>query len=199
MVGTPPPDAFMYDDAVAVALLLTFVGGMVYWRKRYRWVVALLFCVQGALLALLAARAFRLAYPVTPTWQLLTAYFGVLAVYLILKQMLYHWVNQIFFSKAQNALWRRSYASLLSLETGGIFPLLLLFTYLHIDAKIVAICLAVLLLFVKFWLLLKGFSLFFAKNHGFLAVFVYFCTLEGTPFVVLCASLIEITRSLITL
>lgn len=199
MAGTPPPDVFMYDDTVVVALLLTVVGGMVYWRKRYRWVVALLFCVQGALLSLVAARAFRLAYPVTPTWQLLTAYFAVLAAYLVLKQMLYHWVNHIFFSKAQNVLWQRSYASLLALETVGIFPLLLLFTYLHVDAQIVAICLAVLLLFVKFRLLLRGFSLFFSKNHGFLAVFVYFCTLEGTPFVVLCASLIEITRSLITL
>lgn len=76
------------------------------------------------------------------------------------------------------------------------FPLLLLLIYFQIDLKIVLISGLTLLLIVKILLLLKCFSTFFEKFYGILHLFVYFCTLEAAPVVVLWTILKEFTKGL---
>ena len=96
----------------------------------------------------------------------------------------------------QEAAWRSYFASVLRVETIAISPVVLMFVFLHIDILLAFEILAGVLLFVKIWLLWRCFSVFFKKKHGILHLFVYFCTLEGAPIVVLCTSLIEITSTL---
>ena len=184
------------NDAIVVTLLLSLVCGMVYWRKRKRALVALLFCVQCALLIFISVHDFHLVSPVTPSWLLLGVYTLVMGGYLCIKQGLYHWVHQIFFPKDQRLLWRNKYAFLLMVETVTMSPVVLVFIFLHLNILLAFQILAVVLLFVKIWLLWQCFSVFFRKKHGYLHLFVYFCTLEGAPLMVLSASVIEITRSL---
>lgn len=196
MKGTPITPTAANSDTVIVTLLIALLCGMTYWRQRQRVIIALLFCVQVPLLALITARHIHLPSPVIPDWMLMLVYGLIMGAYLGLKQGLYHWVNNIFFSKDQCTKWRTHFTSLLRVETIAIAPVVLVFVFLRIDILLAFEILAGVLLFVKIWLLWRCFSVFFKKKHGVLHLFVYFCTLEGAPLVVLCASLIEITSTL---
>jgi hypothetical protein len=196
MKGTPITPSAAHSDTVVVTLLIALLCGMTDWRHPQRVLIALLFCVQVALLALITARYIHLASPIVPNWELMLAYALVMFAYLALKQGLYHWVNNIFFTKDQRAKWRTHFTSVLRVETIATSPVVLMFVFLRIDILLAFEILAGVLLFVKIWLLLRCFSVFFKKKHGILHLFVYFCTLEGAPIVVLCTSLIEITSTL---
>lgn len=165
-------------------------------KEGRRMLVAILFCMESALLTSAVAGMAGLSnYLVTPTL-LLGIYALVFLVYIAFKQFLYHVVHGIFFSRQQNTLWRNCFAFLFFLETALMFPLLLIIVFLPINAFWPLFIGAIALLFFKIVLLFKCFSTFFRKKYGILHLFVYFCTLEGTPAVILGASLIEITRNL---
>lgn len=165
-------------------------------KEGRRMLIAILFCMESALLtSAVASTAGFFNYIMQPAL-LLSIYALVFLIYITLKQFLYHVVHGIFFSREQNTLWRNRFAFLLFIETALMFPLLLVIVFLPINAFWPLFIGAIALLFVKIVLLFKCFSTFFRKKYGFLHLFVYFCTLEGTPAVMLGASLIEITRNL---
>jgi len=165
-------------------------------REGRRMLIAILFCIESALLTSFLSRQTGLANYTVPPAILLVIYALVFLAYLAFKQFFYHLLHGIFFTRNQSILWRNHFAFLFCMETIVMFPLLLVIIFLQIDIRSVLFVGVITLLFVKIVLLFKCFSTFFRKKYGFLHLFVYFCTLEGTPAVMLVASLIEITRNL---
>ena len=196
VAGMPAVNTSFHNDTIIITLLLAIVCAMTYWRTRKHAVVVVLFCILGALLTLITSRYYHLSSPVTPDWLLLVIYAILMGAYLGVKKSLYHGVNRVFFSTAQQGLWRRHYTYLLMVETMAFLPIVFLSVFTPLGVLFTFQMLVVVLLFVKIWLLWRCYSVFFRKKHGLLHLFVYFCTLESTPFVVLCASVIIITRSL---
>ena len=165
MAGTPIGETTVHSDTFIITLLLSIVCTMIYWRKRKRALVAVQFCILGALMALIASHHLHLPCPVTPDWVFVIAYALILGAYLGVKQVLYHWVHHVFFSKAQRAQWRRYYSSLLMVETAAFYPIVLLFAFLPLNIIIASQMFLLVLLFVKIWLLWRCFSVFFQKKH----------------------------------
>lgn len=114
-------------------------------------------------------------------FQLLGIYILCCWIFLGVRQLLYTFVNWIFFDKEQREAWIKSYSFLIAAEGLLLFPLALITVYSYIPAVYVAWCLCILLVVVKLLLLYKTFGIFFSKNHGFLHLIVYFCALEILP------------------
>ena len=187
----------MHSNTAIVALLCAWVCVMFYAHYRKRGFIAILFTILGAWLAVVAAYRFNLVAPIVPYWLVYLCYLLIMFSYLVIKQGLYHWVNGLFFSKAQCERWRNRYAHILVVETALLFPVTLSLSFQWIDTVWSLQIALVVLLFVNLWLLLEGFKVFFRKKYGYLLVFPYFCALEGVAFTALCALMIEITHTLI--
>lgn len=159
-----------------------------------RIIIALLFSLQGAIALLAVTQILDVAPQTISPWLLAGIYALLFFLFLIVKQLLYHFAHSVFFSSAQRHRWREDYAFLFAAESLLFFPLLLLLVYLQLDLKIIAVLGLAVLLFVKILLLFKCFSAFFEKCYGILHLFVYFCTLEAAPLVVLWTFLVELTQ-----
>ena len=223
--GKPIADVLSRSDVFVATLLVCFLLFMVLWRllgphwrdtlsdffyptphltdavkaKRRegrRMLVAILFCLESALLTFIVAGQVGLTNYTAPQSLLLTIYALVFGGYIAFKQLLYHVVHGIFFRSDRNTIWRNHFSFLFFVETVVMYLLLLTTVFLHFETQWVLFAGLLALLFLKTVLLFKCFSTFFWKSHGILQLFVYFCTLEGTPALLLVASLIEITRNL---
>lgn len=114
-------------------------------------------------------------------FQLLGIYILCCWMFLGVRQLLYVFVNWIFFDKEQRESWMKSYSFLIAAEGLLLFPLALITVYSYLPAVYVVWCLCILLVMVKLLLFYKTFGIFFSKNHGFLHLIVYFCALEILP------------------
>ena len=161
-----------------------------------RIIIALLFCLQGAIALLTVTQMLDITPQTLSPWLMAGIYALILFLFLVVKQFLYLFTHYVFFTPAQQHRWREDYAFLFAAESLLFFPLLLVFVYLQLDFKIVAILALAVLLFVKILLLFKCFSAFFEKCYGILHLFVYFCTLEAAPLVLLWTILVELTQGL---
>jgi hypothetical protein len=101
------------------------------------------------------------------------------------KWLTYNFVNGVFFQKASRVKWIDSYLLLVSLTGIVLFPIVLLIVYFDLNLQNVSICLLIVLILVKILQFWKCFSIFFAKNNGFLHLIVYFCALEIVPMLAL--------------
>ncbi len=223
--GAQRDTALIHSDSIVVLLLLGLVGIMLLWRlvrplwqqlssnflystqgredvtieerrENIRLLTTLLYCAEGAILTYAIIHHFLLENIEATSWILLLSYAAVILLYLVIKKGLYHWVHSVFFSKAQQNTWRNDFTFLFMLETVFAFPFLLILTYLHVEIQTVLWIGLFMLFFIKIVLLFKNYSTFFKKKHGILHLFVYFCTLEGTPLIILWALLVEITLCL---
>ena len=223
--GKPIADVLSRSDVFVATLLVCFLLFMVLWRllgphwrdtlsdffyptphltdavkaKRRegrRMLVAILFCLESALLTFIVAGQVGLTNYTAPQSLLLTIYALVFGGYIAFKQLLYHVVHGIFFRSDRNTIWRNHFSFLFFVETVVMYLLLLTAVFLHFETQWVLFAGLLAILFLKTVLLFKCFSTFFWKSHGILQLFAYFCTVEGTPALLLVASLIEITRNL---
>lgn len=118
--------------------------------------------------------------PVTH-FQLMGIYVLCCWAFLGARQLLYSFVNWIFFDKEQRGAWMKSYSFLVASEGLLLFPLALVMVYSNLPVFYVVWSLCILLGMVKLLLFYKTFGIFFSKNHGFLHLIVYFCALEILP------------------
>ena len=113
----------------------------------------------------------------------------VLTLYYLLKLGLYRFVNSIFFDATRSNRFTQAY--LLCILALGVFllPVALLVVYLELSfdsfvwVSVCALIVDKILLFYKQW------SIFFGGPAGPLHLFLYFCTLELVPLVLLCQML----------
>ena len=123
-------------------------------------------------------------FPETP-YILLAAFLGLWLAYFLTKRLLYDFINWIFFRREKIFTWGRAYTFLLSAESMLFLLLALVVVYLPVSSEMVQIIALVPILFVKIILLFKIYQIFFPKKYGTLHLFVYFCTLELMPLLVM--------------
>lgn len=112
---------------------------------------------------------------------LLGVYAATCWAYLGIKQLLYLFVNWIFFDKEHRSAWLKSYSFLVSAEGVLFFPLALVAVFFNFPVRNVILCTLLLVGFIKLLLFYKTFCIFFKENHGFLHLIAYFCALEILP------------------
>ena len=116
---------------------------------------------------------------------MLGIYTGVLISYLIIKWIIYSFVNWIFFDKEKNKLWIEDVFNLIAALGLILFPTVLYIVFLdsefHFSAKIILI----IIFISKILLFYKCFRYFFRGFHGVLHLILYFCTLEIIPYLFL--------------
>ena len=112
---------------------------------------------------------------------MLGIYTGVLISYLIIKWIIYSFVNWIFFDKEKNKLWIEDVFNLIAALGLTLFPTVLYIVFLdsefHFSSKIILI----IIFISKILLFYKCFRYFFRGFHGVLHLILYFCTLEIIP------------------
>ena len=125
--------------------------------------------------------------------ELLAIYVGTAMAVIAVKTMAYKFVNAVFFTKAQRTTWNTSYALINTLQCTMLFPITLMAVYFDLSVKNTVIALLIVLLFVKIPLLFKAYTTFFVKSYGAVHIFLYFCTLEAVPLIVLWSLMTQTT------
>jgi len=107
--------------------------------------------------------------------------FGLVAGWLLLKTVAYQVVNWTFFPSKENGRWMSAFYLLNGLFGVAIFALAALKIFVGLSASQLSFCLLVLVISYKFLVIFKLKSNFKTKNYGYLLIFLYFCTLELAP------------------
>lgn len=101
------------------------------------------------------------------------------------KSLVYHIVNSVFFHHESNGKWLSSYYLLTSLMAYVLYPLALVFTFNKTSDRVIAFCLLFALILYKILLFYKLCTNFETKKSGFLLFFLYFCSVEIMPTLIL--------------
>ena len=116
---------------------------------------------------------------------LLLAFFALWMAYFLAKRLASDFVNWIFFRREKIITWTRAYTFILVMESLFSVPVSLLAVFLPVPPRVMFLIVLVLIVLVKIVLLFKTYKIFFRKLYGVLHLFVYLCTLELTPLLVL--------------
>ncbi len=120
----------------------------------------------------------------TPYLLLLTGIALFLGWYLI-RSMLYRFIDSVFFEHWQHTLWKQVRIQCTFLMTFIFLPLILVEIYFSPPPITFTISVIFAIVVSRFALLMKCYSTFFTYRGGVLHLFLYFCTLEIAPIVVL--------------
>lgn len=123
---------------------------------------------------------------------MLGVYVAIFLGYYVLKFLLYGVVNTTFFGSKKNLQYLHSYLFLTSVAGALLFPLVLLVVYFGVTVQTAIVYIAVLFVFVKLLQAYKSYIIFFKSFGGILQLFLYFCTLEVMPVLMLFGA-IELT------
>lgn len=115
---------------------------------------------------------------------LLGGYIAIAILYLLFKRYSYKLVNWAWFDKAKNNLWIDSYFFTESIFGMLLLPATLLIVYGDLPLYISVIIPVFLFLLMNLFFIYKCFSIFFSQLHGSCYLFLYFCTLEVLPLLV---------------
>lgn len=115
---------------------------------------------------------------------LLACYSLMTVLYCIAKRYIYRFINWIFFDKAKNNLWTDAYFFILSIFGMLLLPVTLLAVYGNLPFHLSIIIPVFLFLLMNLIFIYKCFSIFFSQLHGSFYLFLYFCTLEILPLLV---------------
>ncbi|MBR2863551.1 MAG: DUF4271 domain-containing protein [Bacteroidaceae bacterium] len=116
---------------------------------------------------------------------------GTCSLFVVGKVLLYKFVNNVFFSYNQSALWYNIYyLSVLALGF-GLLPLTLLVVYFDLDYSTLQFLFVCILATVKILLFYKCFQIFFNYKFGSVHLFLYFCALEILPLFVFWKILVQ--------
>ena len=110
-------------------------------------------------------------------------------VYFLVKRMMSSFVNWVFFRSEKIFTMNRAYTFIYVAEAMLSLVLALVIVFLPIPHEKVPILAIALIILVKIVLLFKTYQIFFPKMYGTLHLFVYFCTLELMPLLVLWQAL----------
>lgn len=145
----------------------------------------LIVSIEMAVFSLACSNGGRETVYAYPEWVVLGVFTLLFLCFFALKSLLYGIVNPVFFGSKKNGQFMRVYFFLTTIGGLLLFPILLLPVYLHQAVRITVICVLLLLLLVKILQSYKAFTIFFRTSGGILQLFLYFCTLELTPLMVL--------------
>lgn len=124
---------------------------------------------------------------------------GICGLYYLLKSGMYAIINNIFFSRQQIDVWNNSYM-LCVLGLGiTLLPLTLLVVYFDLGFAQLANLFFLILVTDKALLFYKCYRIFFNYPLGWVHLFLYFCTLEIAPLLMLLRALIYANSFLLTI
>ena len=112
-------------------------------------------------------------------------FFCVFIAYFLFKNLIYGFVNWVFFDRKNNGQWRRMQVFLSSLEGVLLFPIVLLQVYFSLSLQAAMIYTLFVILFIKMLAFYKSYSIFFKRMGASLQIILYFCALELMPLMVL--------------
>ena len=109
--------------------------------------------------------------------------FGLLFVYL--KACIYYVVNWVFFDSESNKRWMLSYFTMTSLTAFFFYPISLVDIFYGGAPRVVTACTILVVFLYEILLFYRLFSNFKLKKHVYLPIFLYFCSVELLPALVL--------------
>ncbi|MBR2359137.1 MAG: DUF4271 domain-containing protein [Bacteroidaceae bacterium] len=113
---------------------------------------------------------------------LLGCYSLIMLLYLLGKRIVYRFVNWTFFDRVKNSLWIDSYFFIIAIGGMLLLPITLLIVYCDFPYYLSVLLPAILLFLMNLYFIYRCFSIFFSQLHGLCYLFLYFCTLEVLPF-----------------
>ena len=118
-------------------------------------------------------------------YEFIALFFGCFAVYFLGKYLLHELVGSVFFTPAERFGWRQAFLFLNALQGMLLFPVVMVQIYFDLSFKTSLYYYGFVLIFVKILTFYKCWSIFFRRNGGFMQNFLYFCTLEIVPLLIL--------------
>ncbi|MCM1078228.1 MAG: DUF4271 domain-containing protein [Bacteroidales bacterium] len=120
---------------------------------------------------------------------------GVMGLWLV-ESLLQQLVNYVFFPPRERSLWTA--VKMMSTAWTGILltPVFLLLSYFRLPVGNSLVYALIVIIFMKLLLFYKCFLIFFKKMGAFLQIFLYFCTLELVPPLILWGILVTIANYL---
>ena len=112
-------------------------------------------------------------------------FFCVFIANFLFKNLIYGFVNWVFFDRKNNGQWRRMQVFLSSLEGVLLFPIVLLQVYFSLSLQAAMIYTLFVILFIKMLAFYKSYTIFFKRMGASLQIILYFCALELMPLMVL--------------
>ncbi len=162
-----------------------------------QWAFCLLTAIEAALLFAFYAEGhwtFQL-FPVSRA-AVLGLYVAASLCIVALQQVGYAVTHSVFFTPAQHLALHRPTVFLFALQAVLFFAFVLATIFFDLSEENMFYALLVLLLFVKIWGISRSFSFFFHEKYGLLHFFIYFCTLEAAPLLLLWSTLVGLTNFL---
>ena len=132
-------------------------------------------------------------------YRILGMSFGICCCYYLFKSSFYAFINNIFFDRQQIEMWNKAY--LLCLLGLGLvlLPLTLLVVYFDLDFKSLTNLFLFILVVDKILLFYKCNHIFFNYRLGWVHLFLYFCTLEIMPLLILLRIMVYANSFLLTI
>lgn len=119
-----------------------------------------------------------------PYW-LIGAGYVALMVFVYAKAFIYSLVNWVFFDSERRKNWMRAYSLLTPLTAFIFYPLALVDLFFENSSEIVILCVIFVVFVYELLLFYKLNSNFRSGEYGFLLIFLYFCSVEVMPALVL--------------
>ena len=119
-----------------------------------------------------------------PYWIIAAGYVACMSVVFV-KAMLYSIVNWVFFSREECRRWKNGYFLITSLTALPIYPATLLYLFCPDSRNMVTVCGIFIVIVYEILLIYKLFVNFTTKIHGYLPLFLYFCSIEMMPAIVI--------------
>lgn len=120
---------------------------------------------------------------------------GVLGLFLV-ESILHTSVNSIFFTPRERQQWKTAKAMTTAWAGILLTPMILLVAYFGLSTENSLIYTLCVIIFIKLLLFYKAFLIFFRKRGAYLQIFLYFCTLELIPPLILWGILVTVANYL---
>lgn len=147
-------------------------------------------------LCVFALLAYEIAYQFPEKFKLAT--FGIFSLiflgYYILKHILFEMVGNTFFDRKTTKSYKNMYFGMLNVLAIFLFPVLIFYTYQPESWYQPLIISAIVLVGIFYIILIiKLFQIFYIKLLAFFYIFLYLCTLEILPILILIRACEEFT------
>lgn len=109
---------------------------------------------------------------------------AAIALFYILRTLIFAATNRIFFDSSTTIMWEQSYACWTILSSIPLYLLSVIAVFFNLSSNTIPLIFAIGLGLLEMCLLYKAFHIFSTKKYGILQIFVYLCSLELMPLLV---------------
>lgn len=219
VAGEPVPYSLVNDSFVTMVMVLCILVSMITVARSWRFICfqtknllrmprensvemretsaemryQTYFCLQGViLLGILACSAaahylggdFMLGH-----YAVLGVFCAVFAAYYIIRELLVLIVQKVFFEQRERHLDNMSRLYFMAVQGALFLPITMLHIYFQLSMEITLKLLAATVVMSMILHFYKAYNVFFRKKNAVLQFFLYLCTLEAVPLVLLAGTL----------